>query len=257
MDCRAFEGELILLKKCSALVTLISTKVAPKAFIAYLPQLQMLVDKMKSEQVNQDGLTKLEHLEFLISFIKDEYRDLVSEISSYLQHGEITFEHLWAIMLHHVPLYTTCTVSSQPRILWVNGTRNVEIEGRPACIVEAQGIDYNAQFHSEDSGQQEKFGFSEVNVPLIWEFKGAVKINQLAAFPLEYHPDLPKLREQLLSRGKKWANLQGVHHKYYTGNAYYRTPKGCMAKHYVSAAAIFVAEYSLYILSTHRLIAES
>lgn len=52
----------------------------------------------KEEDKTADETVALSHLKFLISFIEDEYAEQVSEIGSYINNGEISFDLLWAIM---------------------------------------------------------------------------------------------------------------------------------------------------------------
>ena len=53
-------------------------------------------------------------------------------------------------------------------------------------------------------------------------FKGARKITSLNCYPLKYHKNEPKLRAELIERGKKFVALQGVHYKSHKGMAYYK-----------------------------------
>lgn len=195
----------------------------------------------KEEDKKVEETVALSHLKFLISFIEDEYAEQVSEIGSYINNGEISFDLLWAIMHYRVPVFTNCTVTGQPRLGWINGMDVVKIDGRTACVLDAECIDYNARSHRSDSKQREDepmFGITKLYIPPIWEFKGAMKIRELAAFPMAFHANLANLLEKLCERGKRWADLQGMHHMHYSGNAFYRTPKGCIAKHYVRYSSI-------------------
>lgn len=56
-------------------------------------------------------------------------------------------------------------------------------------------------------------------------FKGARKITSLNCYPLKYHNNEPKLRADLIERGKKFVSLQGVSYKSHEGLAYYKKRK--------------------------------
>lgn len=56
-------------------------------------------------------------------------------------------------------------------------------------------------------------------------FKGARKITSLNCYPLKYHKNEPKLRADLIGRGKKFVALQGVHYKSHEGMAYVKKRK--------------------------------
>jgi hypothetical protein len=52
------------------------------------------------------------------------------------------------------------------------------------------------------------------------QFDGVVKIAELSAYPIDWHPSVDEVRAQLIRRGRKWIDLSGVHHKRYMGVAY-------------------------------------
>lgn len=54
------------------------------------------------------------------------------------------------------------------------------------------------------------------------EFKGPRKISSLACYPLRYHKDADKLREQLIERGKKFVTLKGMQYRFHKGMAFYK-----------------------------------
>jgi hypothetical protein len=63
--------------------------------------------------------------------------------------------------------------------------------------------------------------FGEVETSLgIAEFRGAKKINTLDVFPLQYHEQEEKLKDTLVSRGREFISLIGMHHRYYKGFAF-------------------------------------
>jgi len=56
-------------------------------------------------------------------------------------------------------------------------------------------------------------------------FNGAKKIDSLACYPLKYHKDEPKIRAELIERGKKFVALQGVNYRQHVGMAFYKKKK--------------------------------
>ena len=65
-------------------------------------------------------------------------------------------------------------------------------------------------------------GTMDCDVPA---FKGARKITSLNVYPLTFHRNEPKLRAELIERGKKFVSLQGVNYKSHEGLAYYKKRK--------------------------------
>ena len=72
----------------------------------------------------------------------------------------------------------------------------------------------------EDDGARRsrgpRFGYGVTRVTLA-HFDGAQEIHTLSAFPLQYHPESAQVRAMLVSRGRRWAALAGVHHVQYHG----------------------------------------
>lgn len=52
----------------------------------------------------------------------------------------------------------------------------------------------------------------------IYEFKGTKPIAELTCFPLEFHPNVSKVKETLLARGRLYEEYRGFHYKAYKGN---------------------------------------
>lgn len=65
----------------------------------------------------------------------------------------------------------------------------------------------------------------------IAEFHGARKITSLSAYPIQYHKDEAKLRDDLVERGKKFVALGGVHYKAHEGMAYQKKKKAVSKIH--------------------------
>lgn len=82
----------------------------------------------------------------------------------------------------------------------------------------------------------ENFGFGGKTLD-IWEFRGTAKIHALSAFPLDYHPAINRVKEELIQRGKAFKTLRGYHYKHYQGIASAQGPWGPV-KYNVSCPAV-------------------
>lgn len=60
----------------------------------------------------------------------------------------------------------------------------------------------------------------------VWGWEGTKSITKLPAYPLEYHPNLRKLKDELVARGKLFESLSGYHYKDYRGIAIGQGPWG-------------------------------
>lgn len=191
-------------------------------FIAYFSLLRDHAHALDSKNDKTEGeVTALKHLNFFIRFIEDEYRQELAEINSYLKHGEITFDLLWVILLHRAPLLTDCLTTGQPRLVWLKEASRHCSGGRTGYFFSVEGIDSNPRRSAATSWQVEnKYGYADVPMRPIWEFTGAMKISDLSAYPVQYHPDLNSISLHLYQRGLNWDTLQGMHHMHYTGTAF-------------------------------------
>ena len=85
--------------------------------------------------------------------------------------------------------------------------------------IEAEFLDYDGK----------TFGIAET-IQQVENFKGTRRITSLPAYPLSYHPESIKLKEQLIARGKKFVSLDGMQYKFQDGMAYYKVRKGWPAE---------------------------
>lgn len=71
----------------------------------------------------------------------------------------------------------------------------------------------------EYDGKTFGMGQMEIEVP---EFTGPRKISNLGCYPLKYHKESEKLKQQLIDRGKKFVELAGMKYKFHKGMAFYK-----------------------------------
>jgi len=153
----------------------------------------------------RDGKTK-EHLVLLHSILKEELKDTIKALEDYVVHGVTTYKHLWAIF--------------QPGCIVYSGK-----SGTPKAM-----SFYSGNYAKNDCGEH----FSLCLEPVGWtgssfgrgteyicvySFAGTRPIESLTALPLSFHPDQKKIRETLITRGKKYEALAGFHYKSYNGVA--------------------------------------
>jgi hypothetical protein len=62
----------------------------------------------------------------------------------------------------------------------------------------------------------DKFCYGSIELELE-NFQGTKEISKLSAYPLEYHSSPDDLKNRLISRGKRFVELKGIHHKAYIG----------------------------------------
>ncbi|KAF7344208.1 p-loop containing nucleoside triphosphate hydrolase protein [Mycena venus] len=188
-----------------------------------------------SSEGNTEGNTKKEHLTFLIGCLESEYATTLEKVRNLVQHGEITYDLLWAIFVPGEELFARCDLTGEPRAFLLRKIRRERISPqdkehwehipRPPQDKEQWSLTCEYVEAADDSsvaGQQ--FGLASHTIT-IGIFDGVQKITELAAFPIKYHANPIDIRQKLIHRGRKWAKLSGVHHKHYNGLAHWN-PQG-------------------------------
>jgi hypothetical protein len=56
------------------------------------------------------------------------------------------------------------------------------------------------------------------------EYEGYMALQELAIFPLKYHNEAERIREELTARGKKYVSLSGIHYRKFKGCAEFHRP---------------------------------
>lgn len=153
------------------------------------------------------------HLDLFHRTLQTELKDDLKARADFILNGVITYKAIWMIFEPGSSVFSS-----------------KDNENRAARLVDEsyiktrRGEAYNliCEIVGWDG---EDFGIGSTNF-LIYEFKGTVKITNLPAYPLEYHPDLAKVKDELVQRGTAFANLSGYHYKNYQGIAIEETPWG-------------------------------
>ena len=171
-------------------------------FQPFIHRLKNLLEALESEQ---DPETK-DHLQLFHRILETELRDDLKARDDFILNGVITYSTIWMIF--------------EP------GTTVFSVKDGQNCAAKFS----NGHFQSTQSGNRyfldcqvvdwdgENFGLGHAQFYL-WEFEGTTKITKLSAYPLEYHPNLAKVTEALIERGKAFEELSGYHYKNYQGTA--------------------------------------
>ena len=145
-----------------------------------------------------------QHLELLLDFIDEEFKDTIEESENLVEQGMINYEHLWTIFRPGTTIYAP--VFGQPRAFTLN---NYSYSCNPPGL--ALGMDY-VDFDGDDMGTRS-------SSRLVPAFSGSQKISDLSAFPMEWHPAKEEVKQQLITRGRQWEQLAGMHFRQYKGIA--------------------------------------
>jgi len=178
--------------------------------------LYTMLDKLESCQawnaIAPLDLQEIEHLGLLVDYLKSAYADTTHNLLSLLSDNHITYDLLWALFKPNSLVYTTCSGTHKPRCVRYNfGEEKTTIGGAKHWSINCSYLEFNG----EDMG-------SAVIELTISKFRGAKRINELEAFPLQYHAGGTGIRAELLRCGRMFMRLRGTHHCHCSGSAFYK-----------------------------------
>jgi hypothetical protein len=155
------------------------------------------------------GLDKstAEHIELLYDVLRVELQDVIKTLEDYVDHGIVTYEHLWTIYQPGSIIYSN-SHNGAPAAYRLRSGAYVKTQCGNAYQLTVEAIDWDGNH----------FGRS-LEAIRVFEFLGTCSILGLKAFPLSFHPHEEKVKELLIARGKKFEQLAGSHYKEYDGFA--------------------------------------
>ena len=154
------------------------------------------------------------HLDLLIKHIKEAYKTTTQQLIPLLDNDEITYDLLWALFKPGSVAYATCSGTQKPRCIRYDFGEEIAKDDTQYFQIEGRYFDFDGNIFGENL----IFGG-------IVKFRGARPINTLGIFPLSYHPQMDKIRTELIECGRKFISLKGIHHFHYSGRAF-RMKKG-------------------------------
>ena len=196
----------------------------PNILFLYLEELRThykktLKAKIKAEK-KRKLVKKLEQqrslLKTLVSYIDEDYMDTKKTLYPLLAAGNITFDLLWALFHPNDIAITSCYGTwEEPRCFKVEYANKCQsmTRGEWYCI-EGRYLEYDGK----------GFGFGDFEVD-VDAFKGPRKITSLATYPLKYHKDPEKVKKQIIERGERFVDMDGMHYKFHKGLAFMKKKK--------------------------------
>jgi hypothetical protein len=209
-----------------------------------LPKFEQYYDELKRKKNrSQEETYTMTTTGALIDYLHKDYKSTIATFRRLTSHGEITFELVNMLMVPRSTLVTTCPVTGEPRALeLVSVTKVRTMAGffydmlcESVDAIDDNGSDAWTPEHSvatevrrANAGQ----AFGRVRSRLIIApFAGAIRVNTLDAYPIQFHSSEKELRARLVARGRKWAGLRGIHHMTYKGTAAFAIGEGSCKKY--------------------------
>lgn len=162
--------------------------------------------KEKQEEVPDAALC--DDIALALDFFHEEYASLTADLTSLVEHGDITYDLLWALFPFHIPVFSIDNTSSEPQLVRFSSGEYKETNQGNFYLLRGQMINHDGV----------DFGWGSHSYRLN-EFGGSCKIRSLAAYPFEHHPAQDEIRAQLLERGRKYVSLVEPKLQEYTGLA--------------------------------------
>lgn len=198
-----------VLKDYPGITTTLDRLTFKAPFQAFIHRWKNLLEALEHQQEPE---TK-DHLILLHRILEAELRDDLKARDDFILNGVITYSTIWMIF---EPGTTVFSVKDGQNcaVKFDNGSYQ-ETQWGNRYVLRCQIIDWDG----------ENFGFDNAKFYVL-EFEGTTKITKLSAYPLEYHPNLAKVKEELIQRGKAFEELSGYHYKNYQGIAIGEGPWG-------------------------------
>lgn len=198
-----------VLKDYPGITTTLDRLTFKAPFEPFIHRWKRLLEALRSEQ---DPECK-SHLELLHRILEAELRDELKARDDFILNGVITYSTIWMIFEPGATVFTV--KDGQDCAAKLNDGYFQQTQYGNRYVAGCQVVDWDG----------EKFGLGDEDF-YVWEFEGTRKITKLSAYPLEYHPNLVKVKEALIGRGKEFEQLSGYHYKNYEGTAIGQGPWG-------------------------------
>ena len=154
-------------------------------------------------QTEGDSETKA-HLDLFHKTLELELQDAIKARDDFILNKVITYDSCW--MIFEPGCIVFAVEDKQKVAVRLKSGAHVQTKCGNAYRLSCEYVDWDG----------ETFGMTGATLN-IWEFRGTAKITSLSAFPLEYHPAVDKVKEDLVRRGKLFQKLSGYHYKHYQG----------------------------------------
>lgn len=165
------------------------------------------------------GTLKLKHTQLLYDLLNAEFQSVIDSSQDMKAKSVMTYEYLWTLFQPGHMVFTR--VDGQDRVLKLQSTKyGNDRDENLVFWLTLSYVDYDGS----------KFGYNKMNVS-ISEYVGTKSIMNLAALPLDFHPQKADIMRRLTERGGKVENFAGTHYRSYNGTSAEHPPKYATTKY--------------------------
>ncbi|KAJ6576110.1 P-loop containing nucleoside triphosphate hydrolase protein [Mycena vulgaris] len=199
-------------------------KLHPHLLLTFLPQIRVASSRRDTaDSLEDEESTTKAHLNLLIEFLESEYASTLQKIGTLVDHGEVTFDLLWAVFVPGEILFALCETTDEPRAFRLKSIQ--QTRRWPTDTVDWDLTCEYVEADDDATAAAQRFGLATHSIT-IENFDGTRKITDLTAYPLKHHPAAERIRQKIIARGRKWSSWHGAHHKQYNGLASRRSERG-------------------------------
>ncbi|KAI4227619.1 MAG: hypothetical protein L6R36_002253 [Xanthoria steineri] len=156
-------------------------------------------------EFEKDPETK-SHIQLFYDALKTELDLTLETRDDFFDHSTITFNALWMIFSPGDIIFTTHNkrqVAAKLVNSMIHSDRYEDVYRLECEMIHSDGKSFGWAKHYFD----------------IPEFDGMRKITDLSVYPLDFHRNVDKVTQKLITKGKAYERLFGMHHKQYQGIA--------------------------------------
>lgn len=194
----------------------------PNMLFLYLEEMREYADTLDQSATGRKRKEKkaltnqAQHLRVMVRYLDKDFAEIKKNLYPMLENNQITFDLLWALYKPNAIAYcSTYGDQDEGRAFKIDfATKEANFMKGSWYNVEGRYLEYDGK----------SFGMGTLHTE-VSSFQGVRKISSLECFPIQYHKDPEKTREQLIERGKKFVQLQGMNHRYHKGMAYAKRKK--------------------------------
>jgi len=185
--------------------------------LRFFGPLRAHLDQLRKDQVDP---ARLEQLQVLLDFVRKEHADEIDEYESMVARKDIMFDYIGHLYMPDMSLFFVCPSTNEPRAARVSDVTFVpEYCQTPAhWKISAVYLESTADRFASESEGAYRFGWAKIEFN-IFIYKNTCKIFTLKAFPMDFHPEKETVCRQLVERGLRWRELDGIHHVHYNAAA--------------------------------------
>ncbi len=171
---------------------------------------------MQEEKSTDPDLALIADISTALQYVDEEQGKNIKSLENMIPNNEITWPLLWALFRPNIMLYHFHQYTEQHQVLLM---RRMKIRMRQdhtqywhiMCdMIADDGLKFGYTKNLGISNRPDKYQDLEID-----EFEGALKMHDLAVYPLELSPNAAQIRSDVIERGRKYISM--------TGNTYLET----------------------------------